>query len=348
MDGFDEEVLARLPLAEAVWTLLRHVADESLLSQLFERHRGTGSERDVPFALLVELVTDALLQHAGSGRQSFQAAREVQRLTATNEAVYGKLRRLPVELSEAVVRETTRRLRQALPEGQRSDVPPALSDYQVVVIDGKKLKRLPKRLQALRGVRGKMLGGKVLAGLLLNEGLIVAMHASPDGEANDAPLAPQLMDQCQAEFDGPLLYIADRQFCDLKIPRRIDADDQRFLIRYSKKMLFSAEKERVFSDASGRAVREAWGWLGSPKDPRRMYLRQITLDRGGEEEVILVTNLLDADEVPSEQLLEAYLARWTIERVFQQVTEVFHLQRLVSTSPQGAIFSSRCAHCCII
>lgn len=338
MDGFDREVLGRLPLAEAVWTLLWHVADEPLLTELFERHRGTGCERDVRFALLVELVTDALLRHEGSGRQSFQAARETNRLSSTNEAVYGKLRRLPVELSEALVRETTRRLRQVLPEGQACDVPPALRPYQVLVVDGKKLKRLPKRLKALRGVRGKVLGGKVVAGLLLNEGLVVAMHASPDGEANDAPLTPGLVDQCQAEASGPVLYVADRQFCDLKIPRRIDALGQAFLIRYSKKMLFSAEKERTFQDAQGRTVRQAWGWLGSSKDPRRMYLRQISLARPGEQDVILVTNLQNAEQVPGEQLLEAYLARWSIERVFQQVTEVFHLKRLVSTSPQGAIF----------
>ena len=166
----------------------------------------------------------------------------------------------------------------------------------------------------------------------------MARHASPDGEANDAPLAPGLIDQCQAEFAGPVLYAADRQFCDLKIPRRIDELGPSFLIRYSRKMLFSPEKERSFRDAQGRTVREAWGWLGSAQDRRRMYLRQIALPRPGEDDVILVSNLLDAEAVPGEQLLEAYLARWTIERVFQQVTEVFHLQRLVSTSPQGAIF----------
>jgi hypothetical protein len=180
MEGFDREVLNRLPLAEAAWTLLRHVAGEELLAQLFDRHRGTGGEREVRFALLVELVTDALLEHAGSGRRSFQAAREAGRLSATNEAVYGKLRRLPLELSEALVRATARRLRQVLPEGCLSDVPPALSRYQVLVVDGKKLKNLPKRLKSLRGVRGKVLRGKVAAGLLLNEGLIVAMEASPE------------------------------------------------------------------------------------------------------------------------------------------------------------------------
>jgi hypothetical protein len=74
-------------------------------------------------------VTEALVRHGGSGRQSFQAGRDASRLSSTNEAVYGKLRRLPVKLSEALVRETTRRLRQVLPEGQASDVPPALSGY---------------------------------------------------------------------------------------------------------------------------------------------------------------------------------------------------------------------------
>ena len=338
MDGFDQEVLTRLPLAEAVWALLRHVADEELLTELFECHRGTGSEREIPFSLLVELVTDALLQHAGSGRQSFQAAREAQRLSASNEAVYGKLRRVPLPLSESFVRETTRRLRQVMPEGLASDVPPALSQYRVIVVDGKKLKRLPKRLKALRQVRGKVLGGKVVAGLLLNDGLVMAMHASPDGEANDAPLAPSLIDQCQSEFIEPVLYVADRQFCDLKIPRRIEEEGQGFLIRYSKKMLFSSEKERSFQDTQGRLVREAWGWLGSAKDARRMYVRQITLVRPGDEDVILITNLMDSDEVPGDQLLTVYLNRWNIERVFQQVTEVFHLERLVSTSPQGAVF----------
>src|SRR5262249_39690316 len=48
--------------------------------------------------------------------------------------------------------------------------------------------------------------------------------------------------------------------------------------------------------------------------------------------------LLDDMQFPATELLEVYLARWMIERVFQQVTEVFHLQRFISSTPQGAIF----------
>lgn len=62
------------------------------------------------FALLVELAVEALLHHQGSGRQSFHQARQAKRLGCTSVAVYGKLRRVPLELSAALVRETTRRL----------------------------------------------------------------------------------------------------------------------------------------------------------------------------------------------------------------------------------------------
>src|SRR5208337_4096674 len=89
---------------------------------------------------------------------------------------------------------------------------------------------------------------------------------------------------------------------------------------------------------AGRYV-EDWGWLGSPKRPKkRMYVRRITLYRPGEKDVILVTNLCDAAAVPAVDLLEVYLNRWGIERMFQQVTEVFGLEHLIGTTPEGVIF----------
>jgi IS4 transposase len=54
--------------------------------------------------------------------------------------------------------------------------------------------------------------------------------------------------------------------------------------------------------------------------------------------LILVTDLLDAEQYPAADLLAAYLARWGIERMFQQVTEVFALKRLIGGSPQAGVF----------
>ena len=80
------------------------------------------------------------------------------------------------------------------------------------------------------------------------------------------------------------------------------------------------------------------GWLGSEHAKHRRFVRRLTLYRPGEETIILITDLLDDTLFPAIDLLDLYLARWSIERVFQQITEVFHLQTLLGTTPQGTVF----------
>lgn len=346
MATFDDQLLCRLPLAESVLTVLKHVWDEDGLAELFARHRGTGCEVKVTFSLLVELVMDAIIEYRGSGRQSFRQAREDGRLRATDGAVYGKLRRMPVRLSEAFLRETTRRISDLLPvDNGVSNFPASLRNHRVLVVDGKKLKKLPKRLKPLREVSGKVLGGKVVVGMMLNQGLAVAMHASPDGEANDAPLTPGLLDQIDQSDGCPVVVVADRQFCGLRIPLQIIERGHDFLIRYSRRMRFFPENQRQFGDLPDRQISEAWGMLGCERESQRLWVRQVTLSRPHEDDVILITNLLDADAFPAEEILQLYLERWKIERLFQQVTTVFHVQQLIGTSPQGAIFQFALCSC---
>jgi hypothetical protein len=339
MNDFDREVLARLPLAEAVGVLFRHTVSPEFAASLFDRHRGTGCEVAISFRTLVELVTDALVQHGGSGRKSFERAHADGRLEATTRAVYGKLGRVPPRLSQAFLAEATQRLCEILPVGCWDTLPASLREINVVVVDGKKIKNLAKRLKPLRGIAGKMLAGKGLVALSLSTQLAVAMETSLDGEANDAPLTPGLLAQVRALLPRPLLYVADSQFCDLTIPREILDQESHFLIRFSNKMRFFPEKSQTGHDRHGRTVRQEWGWLGAPREgERRLYVRRITLERPGEEDVSLVSDLLDDALYPAEDLLDVYLQRWTIERVFQQVTEVFQLQQLIGSTPQAALF----------
>jgi hypothetical protein len=318
--------------------LLRHVVSPEFAEALFQRHRGTGYDGGISFATLVELTSDALLEHSGSGRQSFERGRADGRLTTTARAVYGKLGRVRLALSQAFLAEATVRASQALPAGTLAPWPPSLSQFHVVAIDGKKIKNLAKRLKPLRRVSGQTLGGKAVVALWLNARLAVALEASPDGEANDAPLTPGLIKQVRTLLPGPVLYLADRQFCDLTIPAEMQEGNGRFIVRYAKKMGFFPSQSVSWRDSQNREVREEQGWLGSPRDERRLFVRRLTLIRPGEEDVSVVTDLLDADAVPGQDVLAAYLQRWSIERVFQQVTEVFGLKRLIGSTPQGALF----------
>jgi hypothetical protein len=162
MDRLARDILARLPLAEAVLLVWSHLADETFLTDLFEDHRGRCYQKVLTFPVLVSLIADALLEHGGSGRQSFERAAEEGQLQASIQAAYGKLGRIPIPLSEALLAYGTERLRALLPGSTPSPVPESLRGFSVVVLDGKAIKKVAKRLKPLRGVTGGVLGGKAL------------------------------------------------------------------------------------------------------------------------------------------------------------------------------------------
>lgn len=338
---FAREILSRLPLAEAVLSLWRWVTDPLFLLSVFARQRGLGYEKEISFGVLVQLIADALLEHQGSGRKSFERGREQGLLTASVQAVYQKLSRIPLGLSEAWLAESTARLRPVYPEAARVPVAPALRDLEVIIVDGKAIKRVAKRLKPLRGRKGGVLGGKALVALELRSGVVVAMATHADGETNEAKLVPALLPQVREQVSGKRLWVADRQFCDLTQPAAFAQGDDHFLVRYHPKTPFCPDPARPMQrgqDAQGRVWEQDWGWLGSEKAKQRRFVRRLTLYRPGEETVILLTDLLDATLFPATDLLDLYLARWSIERVFQQIPAVFHLQTLIGTTPQGTVF----------
>jgi hypothetical protein len=338
---FAREVLGRLPLAEAVLTLWRWVADPLFLLSLFVRHRGAGYEKVISFGVLVQLIADALLEHRGSGRKSFARAQATGQLEASVQAVYQKLGRVPLELSEAWLAESTDRVWPVYPQAATLAVPPSLQAFRVLVVDGKAIKRVAKRLKPLRGRKGGVLGGKALVALEIAHGLAVAMATDADGETNEAKLGPALLPQVRARMAGPRVWVADRQFCDLRQTAAFAAEQDHFVVRYHPKTHFCPDPTHGTQSGHaphGRQWVEDWGWLGCERATQRRFVRRITLYRPGEETVILLTDLLDAERYPATDLLALYLARWGIERVFQQITEVFHLQALIGTTPQGTVF----------
>jgi hypothetical protein len=338
------ETLARLPLAEAFYDLWAFIANDSLLQPLFAQHRGRCYEDKLAFTDLVEVLAEALTRHHGSGRPAIVKAIERQDLPCQARAVYGKLARLPLPLAEAVLSSLTARLRPLFPAGlYRSELPTCLAHLAVIVLDGKKIKNAAKRLLATRGLPGKLFGGKLLAAYLPAEGLAVALAADADGEANDIPQVPRLLPLARAAVAGPRLWVADAQFCDLDQPALFTQEGDHFLLRFTLRNSFHPDATKpalTGTNRQGQAYRQDWGWMGSPSDARRRYVRRIVVERPGDEAVIVVTDLLDAQEYPAEDLLAVYGDRWQIETVFQQITEVFELRHLIGCTPQATVFQA--------
>jgi IS4 transposase len=345
MEGFDQEVCRRLPLAEAAMRMLDYVCNPEFLKAVFEQHRGRSYEDVIKFATLVELMSDALLQYEGSGRQAIEHAREAGDLKAKTRAVYGKIGRVPLTVSLGLLAASVVRLNELFPQAiAENAVPESLRNLEVVYHDGKTIKHVAKRLKVLRQYLGKLLGGKLVVSQSLRTGMALCMAADEDGESGETKLLPEAVSQVRACVSGPILHVADRGFCDLKQAELFTERNDHFLVRWNRKVHFHRDTSRTIVkgvDAAGRSYEEDWGWIGKPGDPRRRYVRRIRLQRGaGEEDIDLLTDLLDAEAYPAVDLLQVYLQRWGIECMFQQVTEVFCLKSLIGSTPRATVFQA--------
>lgn len=344
MDALRREVVERMPLAEAALVVWRFVFDEERLQALWERHRGRCYEQMISFPTMTHLVGEALLQYNGSGRRSFEKNIESGRLETSFQAAFGKLGRLPLPLSEGLLREGTAALRELFPSRGVRSLPRSLQEFDVEIVDGKALKNVAKRLRPLRGVGGGMLGGKALVLLNWSTGLATVMQAHPDGDASERPLVKPLLQQAAADATKPRLFVADRNFCDLVQTTEFTArQGDHFLVRHHAGTTFTRDPKRPVKtgkDKRGRTYQEEWGWLGGEQHKLRRYVRRIRLRRATQDggDLVLITDLLETRKYPATDLLWLYQQRWGIERLFQRVTEVFGLERLIGGRPQACLF----------
>jgi hypothetical protein len=337
MDAFERELMRRSPLAGCVLELCDHVLDPKLLSSIYERHRGRCYEDILGFDEFVRLMRDALLRHDGSAHKLFLELESSASHPVDESNFYRKLARMPVAVSRALLREGTERLSALMPPAALAPMPECLKDFALVIGDGKKIKDAAKRLAPTRGFSGKLIGAKALVAVDARTGLALAMSDSLDGMANDVPLVPQLMEQLHELIARPICSIWDRQFDDLRTMHRLVArSGDAFVVRMNQKHYWVEESSKKTGDDQGRTVIDQIIVMGRGRQVMR--LRRITLRRPEEDDdVVVVTNLLDRLAYPADDLLELYKARWGIERVFQQVTETFALTHLIGSMPKAVL-----------
>lgn len=340
-EAFVRDLMQRLPLATAALETFQFAFEEAFLQeQVYDPHRDRCYTDVLTFPHLLKMMRDCLLQHGGSGHRYCSEAQRADALPVDESSFYRKLAHMPVPVSRALLRECTGHLTQLLPPASQL-LPGCFEDLEVVAVDGKKVKHAAKRLKPTRGYRGSLLGAKALVALSLRSGLALAMSDSLDGETNDVPLVPDLLPQVRQQIPRAILWLADRQFGDLHLPRQFTArPGDHFVLRLRKGVHFQADPQqppRELSDAQGRRVLDEIGTLGTGKNALRV--RRITLvGAAGQEDVVLITDLLDRQPYGALELLKLYRRRWGIERVFQQVTETFGLQHLIGCSPKAILF----------
>lgn len=337
------EILKRMPLAQACYEMMGQVLSETLLDDVWERGRGSSYERKLTFRMVVELVESALLRHRGSGRKSFDEAEEAMRLPASRTATYGKLGRIPLAVSVGLLQSGSEELRKLAPEGIFANpLPKCFDEFQVLVADGKIVKRLPHLLKLLRGARAAVLGGKASVLLDMRTRLALGVAVSGDGYADELALTRQILNMGNARHEDPrsILMVLDRLYCNREIPTLCLQNGNHFIIRFGGNMKFHEDPERTsleFQDPQDRVVVERWGYVNA-RHGAPIYVRQVACPLGKDKVLRVITDLVDEKQYPAAAILEAYRGRWSIESVFHLVTKTFGLNRLIVTTPRGTVF----------
>jgi hypothetical protein len=343
--SFSASVLERLPLADGVWRVLHYIMADHWLNDLWQRHRGRCYEQTLKFSTVAQLVTDALLEHAGSGRQAFERAQEAEILPVSIGSAYEKLGNLPLPLSEAMLREGTARLHELLPVDPAValvPLPDCWDGWEVFGADGKAIKHVKRLLKPLRGLQAGILGARSSVALNLRTGTAVGMVGHLDGEAGEAALTEELLATLAAAAGSkPWVVVLDRLYCNLSFPRRVVESGGHFVIRYCSNTSFVVDPARAAQesrDSQGRRIVQEWGRLGKTQGDQALSVRRITLDLGDGKELSVITDLVDEVQFPAEALLSTYHKRWGIETVFHQITDVFSLRHLIGSTPQAVLF----------
>ena len=154
--------MARLPLAEAVLTLWRWAADTDTVNQIFDDNRGRCYEKIL------------LLDHRLPGPRRLARIRRQRQTELRGRPGPRRVGRLgPCGLWQAGADPDPGELRlpggvygtvqRHLPQNPtaQTPLPKSLDEYEVVVLDGKAIKRVAKRLKRV-GRRGGVLGGRAL------------------------------------------------------------------------------------------------------------------------------------------------------------------------------------------
>lgn len=340
MDAFKAELMRRSPLAACVLEACDFIFDDQLLDSIWEKHRGRCYQDVLRFDQSLRMMRDALIRHKGSAHHLYLSLENRHAQVVDESNFYRKLARTPVQISRTLLSACTQRLSELMP-GPVVELPDCFDVFAVLAVDGKKIKNAAKRLKPTRGFSGKLLGAKALVALDIRSGLAIAMSDSLDGMTNDVPLVPLLMPQLyEVTATRPILSVWDRQFDDVRTLRHLSArPGDAFVVRMKQMQTpFQVQATLETRDALGRRVTDEIGLMGRGK--KAMLVRRITLFRDnaqGEENVVLLTNLLDRRQYSAVNLLELYRFRWDIEEVFQQVTQTFSLSHLIGCSPKAIL-----------
>ncbi len=323
----------KTPAAVMVNALSQRVLNADQLNQIFEEKSEKQYHRKILFSTLVELMLMVAFRYKDSPHQAYCE----EGYHFSKQALYDKLNRMELSLSEELVKQTYKDMNELIKEMSAYHAP-LISDYHMLFLDGNCIEATHRRLKKLRTIQAAPLPGKSLVIMEQESGLVRNLFLCEDGYAQERAL----LDPVVSTIRPHDLIVMDRNFCVTEFLRAIDEKKGFFIARHHKGMILnrlnpSTEEKvrRETGEIRGFTAEIGQGEKALPVRVIRVSLKKPTRD--GESFIDVVTNL--PNSVLIFEIAEAYRNRWSIESLFQRLEKHLHSEVNTLGHPRSALFS---------
>jgi len=312
---------------------MQNAFSASQLDRIFAENAKQQRAGDLPFSVVVEILSLAVMKVCPSVNAAYQKKEE--QVGVAIKSVYNKLNGVEPCVSRAMVCDSAARfgeIQDAM--GRTGQLQPG---YRTRILDGKHLDRTERRLKPLRFLNSAPLPGQVLAVLDGDRNLVCDVFPCEDGHAQERSLLEDVL----ARVAPGELWIGDRNFCTVSFLTGIAQRNAHFGIRLRKQLPVErvGRKRAAGNSATGKIFEQAAYIVENGQ--RALKVRLITVKlkqptRDGDTEITIVSNL--PKKVSPKRIAELYRNRWTIEKGFLQVSQSLNGEIDSLAYPKAALF----------
>lgn len=330
-----DQFVQESPVTVMARGLMARIFAADRMDKLFATYAKVQYQRDLLFSSQVDLMSLVVCGIQKSVNAAYKA--KAVELSISTTALYNKLNGVETEVSQALVRETAQDLQQIV-QTIGGEQPHPCPGYEMRIVDGNCLAGTDHRLDAIRSYAATALPGKMLVVLDPISKLVVDIFPIEDGHAQERSRFKEVL----AVVKPKQIWTGDRNFCTAEFLTTIAERSAFFVIRQHGSLGWKEVSELTAAGQTGTGdVFEQEieiCYQGKPLRCRRIVVKLFKPTRDQDSEIAILTNLspLVADTAQTTYL---YRDRWSVETLFQTVTENFNGEIQTLAYPKAALFS---------
>jgi Transposase DDE domain len=330
-----EPFVEQRPICVMARGVLEHLFNAERIDALFARTAKVQYTRAVLFSSVVDLMGQVVLGVHPSVHAAYQA--QADQLGVSDQAIYDKLNHVELGVSAELVRDAARQAAPVIGE-LHAELPPLVPGYRTKILDGNHLAASEHRVAELRRTWAAPLPGQILVVLEQQPMLATEVVLCEDGHAQERSLLGQVLPLVSPDD----LWMADRNFCTIDFLWGIAARGGYFVMRQHGQLQGTLVGSRTYKGAvdTGKVYEQRIDLVNAQGDT--MTLRRMTValhepTRDGDAAIHILSNV-PRRQASAQTLAASYRKRWTIETMFQELTETLTCEVHALGYPKAALF----------